>query len=225
MELLDALRSIRQQHASIRMVFTGSIGLHHIITDLKRSGYANDPTNDMHTEVVPPLDPEDARQLAHRLLESESMQLVDPERVANAIARAVDGIPYFIHQVVDQLMERDDPMDVEAVAAVITHSLSDASDAWHLCYYRERISTYYPSEYQPYALHLLDILATAQAPLVFDELFNLLKAKLATEDAEMTLDMLVQLQRDHYIVKTGDGAYHFNFSIVQRSWCLQRGLR
>ena len=31
MELLDALRSIRQQHPSIRMVFTGSIGLHNII--------------------------------------------------------------------------------------------------------------------------------------------------------------------------------------------------
>ena len=225
MELLDALRSIRQHHASIRMVFTGSIGLHNIITDLKRSGYANDPTNDMHTEIVPPLRAEDARQLARCLLESERIQLANPDQVADAIVRDVDGIPYFIHHVVDQLASRDDPIDAEAVAAVITHCLGDSSDPWHLRYYRERIDTYYPGEYRPYALHLLDILAVAQTSLAFDELFNLLKARLVTEDAEMARDMLVQLQRDHYITQMDEGAYHFNFPIIQRSWRLQRGLR
>lgn len=36
MELLDTLRALRQQHADkLRMVFTGSLGLHHIVRALK----------------------------------------------------------------------------------------------------------------------------------------------------------------------------------------------
>src|SRR3989338_3294659 len=50
MEVLDTLRSLRQTHANLRMVFTGSIGLHQVISSLKHSGYANDPTNDMLIE-------------------------------------------------------------------------------------------------------------------------------------------------------------------------------
>ena len=178
----------------------------------------------MHTQVVPPLDPEDACELARSLLESESMPLDDPSSVANTIAGAVDGSPYFIHHLVDQLANRDSPINPEAVAAVITHCLSDPMDPWHMRHYRERIDTYYSNAYRPYALHLLDTLATAPAPLAFDELFNLLKARLATEDEERARDMLVQLQRDHYISQTTEGAYHFAFPIIQRSWRLQRGL-
>jgi hypothetical protein len=36
MEVLDTLRSLRQMHPKLRMVFTGSIGLHNVITSLKR---------------------------------------------------------------------------------------------------------------------------------------------------------------------------------------------
>ncbi len=45
MQLLDVLRSLRHNYPQIRMVFTGSIGLHHIVNKLKDSGYRNDPTN------------------------------------------------------------------------------------------------------------------------------------------------------------------------------------
>lgn len=57
MEILDLLRSLRQEHPGLRMVFTGSIGLHSVITSLRKLGYANAPTNDMHTVDVPPLSP------------------------------------------------------------------------------------------------------------------------------------------------------------------------
>ncbi|MCZ6635303.1 MAG: ATP-binding protein, partial [bacterium] len=55
MEILDALRSLRQMHTGLRMVFTGSIGLHNILSSLKQAGYANAPTSDMGIEEVPPL--------------------------------------------------------------------------------------------------------------------------------------------------------------------------
>ncbi len=64
MELLDTLRALRQSHSHLRMVFTGTIGLHHRLHALKRSGYANDPTNDMDVVEVPPLAAADAQELA-----------------------------------------------------------------------------------------------------------------------------------------------------------------
>lgn len=39
MEILNVLRSHRQTYSSVRMVFTGSIGLHHVVSKLKKLGY------------------------------------------------------------------------------------------------------------------------------------------------------------------------------------------
>ena len=55
MEILDTLRSLRQTYPDVRMVFTGSIGLHHIISKLRQVGYSNDPTNDMYPVDISPL--------------------------------------------------------------------------------------------------------------------------------------------------------------------------
>ncbi|MEZ5602385.1 MAG: hypothetical protein R3F36_16280 [Candidatus Competibacteraceae bacterium] len=41
MDLLDTLRGLRQTHANLRMIYTGSIGLHHIVTALREEGYVN----------------------------------------------------------------------------------------------------------------------------------------------------------------------------------------
>ena len=50
MEVLDLLRALRQTHAGLRMVITGSIGLHHVLSSLKDKNYANSPTNDMEDD-------------------------------------------------------------------------------------------------------------------------------------------------------------------------------
>src|SRR5262249_12770071 len=82
MEMLDVLRSLRQMHSDLRMVFTGSVGLHNVITSLKRAGYANDPTNDMDTIDVPPLSPAAAQELVGRLLEGEGLSTDDLQATA-----------------------------------------------------------------------------------------------------------------------------------------------
>src|SRR5262249_6974208 len=68
LEPLDSLRAVRQSYPNFRMVFTGSIGLHNVLSLLRRAGYANDPTNDMAAITVPPLAPPDAAELALQLL-------------------------------------------------------------------------------------------------------------------------------------------------------------
>lgn len=225
MEVLDTLRSLRQMHSDLRTVFTGSIGLHNVITSLKRTGYANDPTNDMYIEDVPPLSPSDAQELAHRLLEGEEIPTDALPATAREIAAAVDGIAHYIHHVVDQMKARDGVMNVAVVREIVDACLTDPLDRWHTHHYVERIDTYYTPEERPFALNLLDALsAAADQPLTFDELFNRLKSRVVTEDSEMARHIMTLLQRDHYIVQQGGGKYRFRFPLIQRSWRLQRGL-
>jgi hypothetical protein len=224
MEVLDTLRSLRQMHSKLRMVFTGSIGLHQVITSLKRSGYANDPTNDMFTEEVPPLSSADAQELTSRLLEGESIPTDDLQAIAQAIATAVDGIPHYIHHVVDQMKYRESVADEAAVGKVVDVCLTDSLDRWHMRHYHERIGTYYTPEEQPFALGLLDALSVADKPLRFDDLFDRLKSRLVTGDSEMARYVLTLLQRDHYVAQQTDGTFCFRFPLIQRSWRLQRGL-
>ncbi|MBC7930136.1 MAG: ATP-binding protein [Rubrivivax sp.] len=225
MEVLDALRSLRLTYPSIRMVFTGSIGLHNVITALKRAGYANDPTNDMDTINVPSLSDADAGALARQLIEGESLTTDSLQATADAITDAVDNIPYFIHHVVDQLAQRGGKADMTIVNDIVNTCLTDPQDRWHLRYYRERIDVYYLPDERPFALNLLDVLSVAEQPMSFAEAFNLLKAKISTEDGEKVRDVLTLLQRDHYVIQqSGDGRFRFQFPLIQRFWRLNRGL-
>lgn len=224
MEVLDTLRSLRQMHPKLRMVFTGSIGLHNVITSLKKAGYANDPTNDMATVDVPPLAPDDAQTLARLLLDGERIQTNDQAITAQTIAGAVDDIPYFIHHIVDQMVQRGGTLTAATVNAIVDECLTDPQDPWHLRYYRERINTYYAEAERPFALNLLDAFCVADQPLTFDEVFNRLKSRLVTEDDELAREVLTQLQRDHYVIQRTDGRYCFRFPLIQRFWRLHRGL-
>ena len=223
-EILDTLRSLRQMHSGLRMVFTGSIGLHNVITSLKRAEYANDPTNDMATEDVPALSSAAAQELARQLLEGEGIQPEDLQKTIHAIAAAVDCIPFFIHHVVDEITQLGSTVNMATIGEVVDACLTDAHDRWHLRYYRERIDTYYAPDERPFALNLLDVLSMTDHPLKFDDLFNLLKSRLETEDNEMARQVLTLLQRDHYVVQQSDGRIRFRFPLIQRSWQLQRGL-
>lgn len=224
MEILDTLRSLRQMHPELRMVFTGSIGLHNVISTLRAVGYANDPTNDMYTVDVPPLMREHARELAAKLLGGERIRVDDLADCSDRIAEAVDGIPYFIHHVVDQLKQRGGTASAEAVDAVVSSSISDQQDRWHLRYYRDRINIYYSPEERPFALNMLDVLSVAEQPLTFNELFDRLKSRIVTEDREQVLHVLSLLQRDHYVAQRENGTLSFRFPLIRRCWRIHRGL-
>jgi hypothetical protein len=225
MEVLDTLRSLRQMHPKLRMVFTGSIGLHNVITSLKQAGYANDPTNDMHSEDVPPLSPSDAQELARRLLEGEGIKTEDLQAAADAVATAADGIPYYVHHIVDQIVQCHGVVNVGTVHEILAACITDPLDPWHLSYFRERIDTYYTQDERTFALGLLDIFAAADHSRPFDEIFNLLKSRLVTEDTEMARHVLTLLQRDHYVVQQTDDAFRFRFPLIKRWWQLYRGVR
>jgi len=223
MELLDTLRSIRQAHPPLRMVFTGSISLHNAIIALRRAGYSNDPTNDMDTIDVPPLEIQQATTLALKLFEGEALLFDEPELVARVIAKSVDGIPYFIHHVVESLVWSAGDRSLSAVDDLITACLTDPADRWHLAHYRERMEAYYEPRERVLALALLDALALTDKPIPFDRLFNLLKARIRTDAHEPVRETLLSLIRDHYVMQSVEGRYSFRFSLIRRWWRLNRG--
>ena len=223
-EVLDTLRGIRQTHGRVRMFFTGSIGLHNVISSFRRRGYANAPINDMQVVELPPLAPADAADLAGRLLEGEGLPAGPTSGLPEAIAKAVDRIPYYIHHVVSQMKQRHTPCTLEAVGELVERCLSDDQDAWQLEHYRKRVDAYYEPDERPMVLAMLDVLAAARGPVAFAELFKRLKAHVATEDREQALDLLNLLRHDHYLTQDPDGRYHFRYGLIRRWWRLHRGL-
>ena len=221
MDVLNTLRQLRQTHGDLRMVYTGSIGLHHVITSLRRAGYANAPINDMYIQEVAPLSVEDAAKLASLLLTGMNIQTEDLRSVALGIAEAADRVPFYIHHIVRELADSPGSHTEVTVDKVVLAGLSDPQNKWDLHYYITRVTTYYDVAEQPGVLALLDILAMSDGPLTFDQLFSRLKAKRRKSEKEETRQLLVLLQRDHYIVLNAEG-YKFYFPLIQRFWRLQR---
>lgn len=223
-EILDTLRSLRQMNPQLRMVFTGSVGLHNVISSLRESGYVNDPTNDMYTVDVPPLEPKYARQLALKLFQGEHIKTDTPEECAIHITEAVDGIPYFIHHIIDELKQTGGKISNQLIDETVAACIADDQDRWHLRYYRDRINVYYAPDDRPFALNILDILSSEEEPITFAELFNRLKSIMVTEDREKALQVLAQLQRDHYLERKSNGKLLFRYRLIKQSWRFHRGI-
>ncbi|WP_019501132.1 hypothetical protein [Pseudanabaena sp. PCC 6802] len=222
-EVLDTLRSLRQTYPDVRMVFTGSIGLHHVVNELKQKGYANEPTNDMYPVDVPPLSEEDATALASELLEGEKIPTANLQEVAAAIARSVSCIPFYIHHLIARLKMRNDTVEPTTVLEVVGDCLLDPLNPWKMEHYRDRITNYYDSDRQAYALNLLDILSNAERALSFDDLFASLRLEPQTQDREIAKDVLRLLGKDYYIVRQKDLKYSFRYPLIQRYWQFLRG--
>ncbi len=235
-EVLDTLRCLRQAHTGLRMVYTGSIGLHHVTSALAESGNAHAPLNDMRIVEVPPISLSDAESLAVDLLRGEGLICADPQAAARAIAIEVDCIPYYIHLVLTMLKARGDVAEADLVRQIVTEALVDPEDHWHLQHYRVRLESYYGADRAGVALILLDELAVGDGSITFDELSSRLSVQLTPDrgetaqrvlggDRELLRRLLTLLQRDHYLQQdSSDGAYGFRFPLIKRWWRLQRNL-
>lgn len=235
MEVLDTLRALRQTYPqTLRMVYTGSIGLHHVFGALQQAGYTNAPINDMKQINVPPLDTKDAEGLVLLLLEGEGLVTDDlPGRLeaARVIARSVDNVAFYIHHVVDHFVLSDQAITPATIQATVRGYLRGAQDDWAMQHYRTRITNYYQRQPQQeaIALRLLDIVATASGPLTQSEAFNLLGAGMAY-NAKEARNVLTLLLRDHYLIRSEDAKeaakeqITFYLPLIGQWWRMDRGL-
>ncbi|MEM9544313.1 MAG: ATP-binding protein [Cyanobacteria bacterium P01_E01_bin.42] len=223
MEMLDVLRRLRQTYGTLRMVFTGSIGLHHVIDKLRKSGYTGEPTNDMYPLDVPPLLEEDGTTLATLLIQGESISTFEIQTTAREIARMVDCVPFYIHHLIEALALQGETIDERVVNETIDDCLSSPQNRWQMEHYSDRIEFYYSSERRKYALGLLDALAESDEGLSLDELCDRLRSDPDTEDKEETRKVLNLLAKDYYIVKDKELKYRFRLDLIERYWKLSRG--
>lgn len=223
-DLLDLLRAVRQESNNLRFVITGSIGLRHVLDDLKvQAGYHNPAFNDMHLIEVPPLGDDHARLLAQRLLSGEGVELAANNDVPGAIAKAAGNVPYYIHHLVDQLSLLKKPADELAVESAVKEALTAANDPWNLKHFHERIESYFGVNDGPVVRGLLDIFATNDKPLSINEAYDLAQAG-GPLDREALIKLLDKLTGDHYLVRGTDGQFKFRYALIARWWRLYRGL-
>ncbi len=219
MEVLDTLRALRQTYPQLRMVYTGSIGLHHVVSKLKDAGYNNAPTNDMYTWDLQPLDLDKAIELAQRLLEGENVATTDRSAVATEISQQVDRFPFYIHHSILKLKSLRQQISPSLVQEQIEKALCEPNP-WDMDHYQTRIKTYYRDGSDQIALAILDTLATAISGLSLEQIRD---RNLVIQDIEMLRTVLKLMRQDGYLVMNVERTYNFRYGLIQRYWQYQRG--
>ena len=227
MELLDTLRGLRQRHhAKLRMVFTGSLGLHHIVRGLKKAGYNNTPVNDMLAIEVEPLATPHAVTLLERLFTDNQLEAVMPDLYEQTV-RALDCIPFYIHHVVSALLKNPviagQPIGFSQIEAVISHGIHSPNNPWDLQHYEERTLAYYGRQ-QAECLAVLDLVACSTESLSTTDVIKRAKAAFPLVEQQQWIELLRLLERDHYFARDAADGLAFKFIVVKRWWVRHRGL-
>ena len=230
MDVLDRLHALRNSHPQIRLIFTGSIGLHHVISNLREQDYPNSPKNDMYTVEVPPLSRKDAIELAKRLIQGEGLGDDPDDACARAIADSVDCFAFYIHHLVDAMVDQELAPTPETAQELIDAAIVDPVDRWELRNYRERLDSYYGALAGTASL-VLDLIAEQQ-PVVIEELLTQMRLRgmnrlnasgraMLEEGEDALRKLLWRLLQDHYLLREGDGGYRFRFEVIRRWWLLK----
>ena len=221
--VLDKLRGLRQTNARVRMIYTGSIGLHHIEAELREHGSSWAPTNDMKQIDVPPFAPADAIGLADVLLTNQRIETDDHAALANAIASATDGVPYFIHRAVDALIHATSPVTTSTIDDIVNAAIDDPDDSWGFRHFVNRVPEYY-REQADIAYAVLDVVSQNR-DLSFDDLMTRLPmhTELDARSANVVRATVNLLERDHYL-SARSGRLRFQRSLLERAWRAQRYL-
>lgn len=220
-DVLDVLRYVRETYTSVRMVLSGSLGIHHVVDKLRLQGGSWAPTNDVALVDVPPLEREDATYLARELLRNEGIECDGEDLVAGTIAAEVDCVPYYVHHTVAQLQQRQEvdggPAREGAVRQILEETLVDPADPWQLKHYVDRVPVYYP-ECAELAYAVLDVAAEADGGRSQEEIELLLGARIEPPAADRLHSLLELLCKDHYL----EPGYRFKLELVRRAWQARR---
>jgi hypothetical protein len=216
-EVLDVLRGVRQTNQAIRMVFTGSIGLHHVLAELRGGAQVSHaPMNDMDRLDVPPLARQDAKELAQRIIAGEGLSGAASDDAAAVLADEVNGIAYYVHLVLDGLVKDGREATPQDVRRLVKRKIQDPTDPWNLAHFLQRAAPYYGKE-RGLALALLDALAGTEA-MSRAQLVRVAQAIADVRDPHEVTTMLARLTNDHYVAADDEGRFRFCYSVVQRWW-------
>ena len=221
MEILGTLRALGQDHERVRLVLTGSIGLHHVLKSLHAEGYNGSPLNRMRLLQPGPHSPEEAIRLAQNLLVESNIPCEDVNRCARHLAKSAGGVAFYIHKLVSRLQRSGTPHSPESIEALLDREILADDNDWDFAHYRNRLKPYY-GPHEKLALHVLDTLAVGE-PLDFPAIRKAVNARQHV-DEEQLRDLLNLLSKDHYLVRTEENQYRFYLTLIRRWWRLDRSL-
>lgn len=232
--ILDCLRAMRSDNPNLRMLFTGSVGLHHVLSDLRADQFASQPVNEMAKINIGPLGPDHAMELARDLIAREEIECNSQDAVGEQLILLTDRVPFYIHRVVSKLALREEAITPAVVQSEIRKCLTDPSDPWEMDHFRQRLKIYYRGSIQDanradidtaeVAKHLLNNIAAAGKPQSIDQCHADLKSKRPIEDRDAVIELLNSLAKDHYLERNEEGRYAFRFPLVRRWWVMAEGL-
>ncbi len=234
--ILDTLRAARQENANMRMIFCGSVGLHHVLASLRGDIHASQPVNDMPAVEIHPLQLPDAIQLTKDLMSKEQVN-VSPkhmEVIATRIAQQTDCVPFYIERVVSRLAEQDEPVIESSVDTIIKRQLVDDRNDWEMDHFRERLEIYYKGsvvdvsgrilQRHLVSRRILDHIACEDQPQSIDDVWAAVKSKMALDDRDAVIKLLSLLAQDHYLIADDAKHYTFRFPLIRRWWLIAHGL-
>jgi hypothetical protein len=217
-DVLDILRFLRETYPGVRMVLSGSIGLHHVVGELRTKGGMWAPTHDLEIVDLPVLDGVDAEYLARELLRNEKLSF--EEDAVGTIATSVDSVPFYIHHAVNEIRKLDltvAPVDADKAREVIEGAVANPSDPWQLRHYVDRIPAYYPQQ-QALAFQVLDAIAETEGPVAHAEIDARLAARGKPPPDDRLHELLELLCKDHYL----EAGYQFRLELVRKAWLARR---
>ncbi|MCK5665111.1 MAG: hypothetical protein KAI17_16590, partial [Thiotrichaceae bacterium] len=231
LEILDVLRALRKSNNNLRMVFTGSIGLHHVLAEISQ-GISSEPTNDMKTVPLKPLTRLEAREMVIYLLKEEGIIVTD-DKIIELIICQCDRVPFYIKRVVERLGLIENSINTALVSQTIDEMIVDADNELEMEHFRSRLTDYYtgseilendiPLAHSDIAKQLLDFFATTEAPLSIDECHQLIKTRFPV-NRDVLITLLDYLTKDYYLCRNTDGSYHFCFTLLKKWWVKAQGL-
>lgn len=218
------------------MVYSGSIGLHHVIADLKQQKLASGPYNDMQTIEIRSLETPDAESLAARLLEEEGVRLDHDtgQAVCRRIVELTDAVPFYIENVCGRLAECKSGIGVNDVDKTVTTQLASDHDPWEMEQFRSRLKIYYSGttsgangerfEDATIARAILDHLAVENTPQSIEQIWALCKSQFPLTDRQHIIELLQSLALDHYLRSDQQKRYAFRFPLIRTWWLQAQGL-
>ncbi|MDP8170601.1 hypothetical protein QJU96_04770 [Pasteurella skyensis] len=230
-DILDTLRELRQENKNLRMIYTGSIGIHHVLSKVKTNAPIQS-INDLHIEKLCPISDTDAIEMArYRFIEVEKLAPEIDDNLLREICQFCDNVPYYIEKMIKFLEETPSIHNIEIQ---LRQLLRNHSSNLNLEHFRARLKDYYLGEIadvngkrtlkHTLAKSLLNHIAVNENTSI-DECFSQLKLDYAFsfEHRDEMIELLRLLTEDHYLIKTDKG-YQFAFSMIRNWWIEAEGL-
>jgi len=217
------------------MIFAGSVGLHHVLRDLKQAKLASEPVNNMPPVEIHPLKDQDALTLATRLLNTERIQFAgDFEDVVQCIIAQTSNVPFYMERIASRLGLLGRPITVADVETTVLQQLTSDHDPREMEHFRGRLETYYrstltdangrPISEEMVARAILDHFATVDVPQSIDEVWSIMRGQYALTDRRLIVQLLKSIGQDHYLISDTQKRYSFRFPLIKCWWKIAQGL-